>query len=145
MLTLSSDDEVLFGSATSLDKVQGSAKQPKLESLYGTSWLDDEVIDRLCSAVATPAVAPFLVFWRIAVDKTCLDCTSDDLHQSLLRKTIWLLPYNRAWALFVVLWRARRIVHLDSMHGQPAAEDLTAVQQLMQTVDPLLNWKPGSL
>ena len=121
------------------------AKRPTLESSYGTSWLDDEVIDLFCATVASSVVAPFSVFWRVAIDQACLGCAANHLQdQHVPEKTVWLLPYNRSskhWALFVVLWRAKSIIHLDSLYGPPDAADTAAFQRLMQVAGAQLDWR----
>ena len=119
-------------------------RRPALETLNGTEWVDDEAIDLFLSAIAGPTVAPFTVLWHMSVSRKCFSCTRAHLEdEDLQQKTMWLVPYNRRgshWALFVVLWRARRLLHLDCLLGAPAPNDTVAVQQLMQASAPTHDW-----
>lgn len=119
-------------------------QRPALDSLNGTSWLTDDAIDLFLSAIAAPTVAPFSVFWYTPISQKCLRCTRAHFEQkNLSQKPMWLFPYNRGgnhWALFVVLWREKKLLHLDGINGEPASDDTAAVQRLMQASVPYHDW-----
>ena len=127
-----------------------------LDSLGEGKWLDDEAINCYGMALAASSdgrVAAFSPHWQTSMmaGRTRKAIKERLEARNAHRASMWLLPYNRwqsHWALFVVDFVTKSIIHIDTMKQRPNNLDIVFVRRLIDSVsanDAPVNWTSWQL